>query len=630
MKKRMLIILSAMLAFMPVTGGVGIRQVNAAQEAQTGDFVIENNVLKKYNGKATEVIIPDGVKTIGKAAFRWNSNIKKVTIPDSVKRINQDAFYACNNLKEVIGAKNVTYIGVAAFSYDRKLKTVNLSKVTNIGNRAFYSCEQLNQVNLEALTEIGEEAFSRSGLKAVDHFQPKNIVSAGSQAFLNTEFADSYWGKEPVVIAGTLTDGTKCEGEITLPEGVIRIADYAFAGNRKIRAVNFSKSVTEIGAFAFSQCDFLKYVRMENQVTKIGEGAFVGCKDLIDIRLSDSLAELPNGMLQACQKLTSVTMPAKWTPSENVSPFSFNTEITAITLPADVKNLPVMSFGYVDKDGKIYLYGDVKGVELVPLRPVLYTTEINEDSELYAYAQSNGYELKKLSLKKTKLTLETGQTYTLRFNSDAKASWKSSNKSVATVSTTGNIYAKKAGTATITATIYGKTYRCKVTVKEATADNTEPVLGEGDMYLSEEKFPDSAFRNLLSDLIDKNEDGILTYEERCNLTELKNNTFDRETDIEYYCVFQAYNDWDRHMFYWVNQIELLEGIQFFPSLKFICIDDSVHRDREFDGEDTSEFKYLSNAPLVNMPELENVQIYSKDLKKVRIENTPKLRYVYIN
>ena len=72
----------------------------------------------------------------------------------------------------------------------------------------------------------------------------------------------------------------------------------------------------------------------------------------------------------------------------------------------------------------------------------------------------------KVKLNKTKATIYNGKTLQLKLN-NAKGSvtWKSSNKKVATVSNKGKVTAKKAGTATITATNGKKKYTCKVTVK---------------------------------------------------------------------------------------------------------------------------------------------------------------------
>lgn len=62
------------------------------------DFVINNGVLEGYNGKEKEVIIPDGITTIGSATFRNFTGITKITIPDGVEVIEDSAFSDCKNL----------------------------------------------------------------------------------------------------------------------------------------------------------------------------------------------------------------------------------------------------------------------------------------------------------------------------------------------------------------------------------------------------------------------------------------------------------------------------------------------------------------------------------------------------
>lgn len=72
------------------------------------------------------------------------------------------------------------------------------------------------------------------------------------------------------------------------------------------------------------------------------------------------------------------------------------------------------------------------------------------------------------TMNKTSLTLTAGSTYQLRalVNGVSKAaSWKSSSSSIASVNSSGKVTAKKAGTATITATVNGTSVTCKVTVK---------------------------------------------------------------------------------------------------------------------------------------------------------------------
>lgn len=80
---------------------------------------------------------------------------------------------------------------------------------------------------------------------------------------------------------------------------------------------------------------------------------------------------------------------------------------------------------------------------------------------------------KKVSISKTKLTLAVGKKATLKMkNTSKKVTWKTSKKAVATVSKKGVVTAKKKGTAVITATVGGKTYKCKVTVKQPALEIT--------------------------------------------------------------------------------------------------------------------------------------------------------------
>lgn len=85
---------------------------------------------------------------------------------------------------------------------------------------------------------------------------------------------------------------------------------------------------------------------------------------------------------------------------------------------------------------------------------VLFTNDI-------AIAQASA----NIRLSDTALTLELGHYKTSKiYGTTAKASWRSSNNWVATVSSSGKITAKAVGTATITAAVSGKKLTCKVTV----------------------------------------------------------------------------------------------------------------------------------------------------------------------
>lgn len=75
----------------------------------------------------------------------------------------------------------------------------------------------------------------------------------------------------------------------------------------------------------------------------------------------------------------------------------------------------------------------------------------------------------KVTISDTSKTMYVGdQAQLTAYKNGAKttASWKSSNTSVATVSSSGKVTAKKKGTCVITATVGGKQVTCKITVKE--------------------------------------------------------------------------------------------------------------------------------------------------------------------
>ena len=67
-------------------------------------------------------------------------------------------------------------------------------------------------------------------------------------------------------------------------------------------------------------------------------------------------------------------------------------------------------------------------------------------------------------------TMYVGKTTTIKLKNAGKVKWKTSKKSVVSISKKKKnkvwIKAKKAGTATITATYKKKTYKCRITVKE--------------------------------------------------------------------------------------------------------------------------------------------------------------------
>ena len=260
-----------------------------------------------------------------------------------------------------------------------------------------------------------------------------------------------YTGEEEHVI---VPDGITCIGQgafigckaktITLPDSVVEIETNGFASCPLLEKVTFSNNVKKIGS-AFDDCRHLKTVKMGNGVEQIDSQAFRFCTRMENIRLSNSLKAMPSLLFENCGKIEEITIPES---AKEISLYAFRNckSLKAITFPNSFE-IPDASLYELDPGVTIYGY-NVKNSEI-----------------LQKIAKENGIPCKELALTTKAKTLKPKQSYRLKLNSGAKCTWKSSKPSVASVNYYGLVKAKKKGTTTITATIYGQKYTCKITVK---------------------------------------------------------------------------------------------------------------------------------------------------------------------
>ena len=109
------------------------------------DFEIKNGQLLRYKGSETDVVIPDGVTSIGYGAFQWRTQLTSVIIPESVTNICDVAFKDCSGLTSVTISNGVTSIGDEAFLRCKSLTNIAIpDSVTKIGYNSFADCDNLN------------------------------------------------------------------------------------------------------------------------------------------------------------------------------------------------------------------------------------------------------------------------------------------------------------------------------------------------------------------------------------------------------------------------------------------------------------------------------------------------------
>ena len=119
--------------------------------------------------KASVLVVPEGVTSIGESAFANRISLEKITLPETLVTIDSFAFYGCKNLSVIALPRGLTSIGRSAFYGCSKLPDVTLPQgLTSIGSSAFSQCNSLTVMTLpEGMTSIGDWAFSQS----------KNLVS---------------------------------------------------------------------------------------------------------------------------------------------------------------------------------------------------------------------------------------------------------------------------------------------------------------------------------------------------------------------------------------------------------------------------------------------------------------------
>lgn len=308
-----------------------------------GEFVvsIEKDAFA-LNTKIKEVLIYGASEDIASSAFYGCTALEKVTLESKTRVISSSAFRSCTALAEVNLSAGIESVDVSAFNGCSSLKVITVD-ADNKQYRAEGNClikddtvviGCIGSVIPESVSKIGAFAFDDMNISTL--VLPGTVKSVGEQAYANNPFAlvklpegletlgdavfyncqqltsvslpaslktvgkrlfqaclrveeltvakesESFYAEGICLIekeSDTLLQGVRLS---TIPEGVIKIGDYAFYG-AMVKSLTLPEGVTEIGERAFYNCAYMTDISISASVKKLADDAFVGCNALTKI-----------------------------------------------------------------------------------------------------------------------------------------------------------------------------------------------------------------------------------------------------------------------------------------------------------------------------------------------------------
>lgn len=486
-----------------------------------------------------KVTIKGNVKELQSQVFQDCKALQSITISGNVKRISAGAFSNNPALHTVTISGNGTTVGGNSFSNCTGLKKVNLSgKITNVERYAFMGCSSLYQVVAsKKVKEISEDAFPSDNGVGLTIVAPENSAVYDtfyeSKKFnLTTNKKFGFNVKTSLMVAGeskqiaTVNYDGKLKWKSSNPS-ILHITSNGIAtakaaGNVTLTASNSKQTFTlRMQVLPRTYDNIMRvitseYVRPElSDYEKVVEAnawmirnikydlvsyynhstTWAMCEPeyVLETGLAvcqgyaETFARIMSYYGIPCMITTSLLMNHAWNVVQ-IDGHWYHVDVTwNDPLSRDANggvtntNTKVWTSYLLLSDSEIsdhYLYDfscNTSSHDNVNKnsRTITGNSEVCiEDSPLNPYLNRNSITLAK-----------GGDTFKLELTGTQVVSFKSKNKSIATVSKKGVITAKKKGTTTITAKgLNGNTYSCKVKVENPKINKSKITLVKGKSY----------------------------------------------------------------------------------------------------------------------------------------------------
>lgn len=212
-------------------------------------FDIRDNVVFKYVGNDENIVIPEGITSVGHQAFKKNTSLKTIKFPETLSVICSNAFEGCSELENFVIPEKVCIIGENTFKGCKKLTELRISAgVRTIKMSAFNNCTSLT-LYIESNPAVSRYAFKQTKqviapslhLSVFDSTEDRKALATGflnnMQLYKNSDIIEEY--KSYIIN----------QRKIFLPEimekdNVEALLFYAHAG--RIKAGNFDKEYLSV------------------------------------------------------------------------------------------------------------------------------------------------------------------------------------------------------------------------------------------------------------------------------------------------------------------------------------------------------------------------------------------------
>ncbi len=301
------------------------------KDIEAGDIISEEEpdatkIAYIGNNFIKEVIIPEGVESIGPYAFAGLTALERVVLPKSLETIEYGAFYGCTSLTEIEGLENVKLINKYAFQSCDIRNDIEFKNIHAIGDYAFAGNTNLKSVTFSApsgktrstLSSIGAYAFMGNKSLVTFDVSKCNNIKYGGYVFLDCTSLKEITMNTSVIPTGAFYG---CSSLVTLNIGkdVSFIGEYALSGT-KVTSFNVDSEnatyypshnknylLSKDGKTLLMVAPTAEGVFSLSGVTKIGYGAFAGNKNITSVIMPD-VVYIDSYAFSECRSLKSVTL----------------------------------------------------------------------------------------------------------------------------------------------------------------------------------------------------------------------------------------------------------------------------------------------------------------------------------